>query len=294
MQRRSTPSSRFPRASPIAGRPRSRSTGSRRALKTLLGAPGALRADERGVAIAVVLLIGTILVLVTILGPLRGLALSNLTATDFQWEQALHVAESGVDVTLVELSGDPTYNTGDLAPTPFTDPASEKAWVIGAADAKPETHVQQTPDGEYVVVKPHNADVVYAVGYAPSRAATNRKLRVFRLDYSVVSSPGSTYTSEYAILTGGNLDISGNARLWGTNADAHANGTMFALKPWFHDGCETGYANQYVAGIGCPPLPIAYVPLPVVDPIDAHYLSQYDVCATGPQGAGIFKGPATA
>ena len=72
--------------------------------------------DERGVALAIVLLVGVALVLVSTVVVSRGFRQLVNTSNDTNWDNALLAAETGLDSGLVTLDGDFSYATGETIP----------------------------------------------------------------------------------------------------------------------------------------------------------------------------------
>jgi len=119
----------------------------------------------------------------------------------------------------------------DVAPA---DGADERAWAIETAQRKqasgtttPITETaepQYFPDlvpsnrGEWSVVKPKGQNVVYSVGFIPSRA-NPKTTRVLRIEFDF-----PPFNAVNAILTGGSIKIGGNANISGANGSIHANG----------------------------------------------------------------------
>ncbi|MFQ5947845.1 MAG: hypothetical protein ACE5KX_03175 [Acidimicrobiia bacterium] len=136
--------------------------------------------DERGMAIASVALLGAFLILVSLVTAARGLRQTNFTQTDARWEEGFFVAESGLDYALVALDQDSTYNTGESVAA-----LGSRDDIITVALAKPVADLVTTPEGDFVVLKPSDDDVIYAVGFTPSRSDPNHKVRVVRAEYMI-------------------------------------------------------------------------------------------------------------
>ncbi len=221
-----------------------------------------------------------------------------------QSEQSLHVADSGIDHTLFKLTQNRTatidghvpmtWNTGEqLPPTAFADVPAEKAWAIDnantAATSDP-TRVIKTAEGEWVVIKPKAAggpsNVIYSVGYVPTRANPSRT-RVVRSEYDFAGFSPST-----AVLTDGSLEITGSLDLTGTHGSAHANGNitgsgtgsdvegyLSAAGTYTQGGVNVG--NTALSGGGKAPKEV-----PLIDPRDFYQFSEYDLCPNGQVKAG--------
>lgn len=243
-------------------------------------------------AVATVLLLGFSLILLTSVVALRSLIQSQNVHVDAEWELTLAVAEAGLDVGLAQVASDGTFTAGGAAPYPFTDPESEREWIVTAADARSADDVGQVPGGEYVVIRPSNSEAVYAVGFVPSRSASDRRIRVVRGEIGLTSEVGS-WNARYAVLSGGNLRFQGNPTVAsGSAVGVHANGNLFIGGSSFVDGCLSAsgtatISGSYSQGPGCAsPGGQATVILPIVDVRSLWSLSVYDMCPDGKVRAG--------
>lgn len=239
-----------------------------------------LRRDERGAAIAVVLLVGTFMVMLSSIMVARGMRQLVNTNGDTNWDNALYAAEAGLDDGLQRLDLDFDYETGETIPTGTLGTDDEHDWAVAAADLAPAADVITMARGEYVVVRPDNSTVLFAVGYSPNRAATERRVRVLRV--SVDGVPW-LYETEHALLVGGDLEISGNTTVNDTNdydsASVHANGSISSSGSSFVvEGCTTSVLNTYAATAQCPPSPALEEPLPVIDPVLIYPYAHYVLC----------------
>lgn len=131
--------------------------------------------NEQGVAMAAVALLGGFLVLLTVVVAARTMAESRSVSGDRSWEQAIHVAESGVDQALFDLNERNPVNQ----PSPGT-PLDSKDEVVAAAAAFP---VVATPEGEVVSFTNDDETAVYSVGYTPNRADA-AKVRAVEVEVS--------------------------------------------------------------------------------------------------------------
>src|ERR671915_377484 len=120
--------------------------------------------DEQGIALVSVALVSAILFLLASVMLTRGIVDIGQTGREARWERALHVAEAGIDHAVFQLDQDEAWDTGETAPA-FADRAAEEAWIRDQAD---DHAPEAAPGGEWSVVKPDNAQFVYAVGYVPS------------------------------------------------------------------------------------------------------------------------------
>ncbi|MBM3695413.1 MAG: hypothetical protein FJW79_05720 [Actinobacteria bacterium] len=241
------------------------------------------RSGEEGAALAIVMLLGLTLVLVAVGVSARGVRELGSVASDAHWQQALYVAESGLDEGMRAFQADPDFATGEVAPV-FTDPTAERAWVVSAAYARAVGQVGSTPEGEYVVVKPSNVDAIYAVGFAPGRDAAQRRVRVVmvQLERERVPVP---WQVEFAFLTGGKLRFWGNAKtidLTGENgASIHANGALEINRPDNVDGCASSSTTPLAAYGACPASPRPPVAIPSIDPRILYPYATVVLCPNG-------------
>ncbi len=245
--------------------------------------PMPTRSGEEGAALAIVMLLGMSLMLVAVGVSARGVREVSSVASDTHWQQALYVAESGLDEGMRALQADPDFTTGEVAPV-LANPTAERTWVVSAAYARSPGQVGSTPEGEYVVVKPSNVDTIYSVGFAPGRAAAQRRVRVvmMQLEPEMVPVP---WQAQYAFLTGGNLRFWGSAATidltGGDSASIHANGVLEINKPGNVDGCASS-STTYIAGYGsCPASPVGIVGIPTIDPRVMYPYATVVLCPNG-------------
>jgi len=247
--------------------------------------------DERGAALAIVMLVGVVLVMLSSIMVARGYRQLVNTSNDTHWDDALFAAEAGLDDALVLLDQDFGFDSGETIPDGTLGTDAERAWAVEAADAVSEAGVVRVPEGEYVVVRPSNSTVVFAVGYSPSRAATERRVRVIRA--SVEGEPWE-YVTEHALLVGDDLELSGNTTIIDTNdndaADVHSNGAINSTGAYTVEGCVTASDSVRSATSVCPPSPLPPEPMPVIDPTVFYPYAHYLFC---PDQV-IYGGPAHA
>ena len=202
----------------------------------------------------------------------------NQVRSDRRFEQAIQVADSGVDHALFKVGANPSYTTGETLPAeymgPDVDRAAEEVWVLDNVVGNP---LVTTPEGQWAVIRPINADVIYSVGYVPTQA-NPYKVRVIRAAYDYAPFVPST-----AILTNGDLQLGGNATITGAGGSVHANGNVTVT-----GGTVTveGYESAAGSCVGCnahpdsgggkPPREV-----PLIDPRENYALSEYDLCPTG-------------
>jgi len=239
--------------------------------------------DERGVALAIVLLVGVALVLVSTIVVARGFRQLVNISNDTNWDLALFAAEGGLDDGLVLLDIDFTSTTGETIPLATLGTDDERVWAIAAADARSDLDVTDLSDGQYVLVRPDNANVVFSVGYSPSRAAVERRVRVVRA--TIVGNPWM-FTVEYALIVGDDLELSGNTTVNDLNtndgASVHANGTVTEIGGSATvEGCLTESDSFRPATALCAPSPLPPEPMPVIDPRLFYPYSHYVLCDDG-------------
>jgi hypothetical protein len=172
-------------------------------------------------------------------------------------------------------------NTGEVPPLPFASLQAEREWVLDQADAAAATRLESTREGDWIAMRPVGAPVIYSVGYVPSYDAP-RKIRVVRAEYDF-----SPYSPGTAILTDGDLLLSGNAGAEGAIPNAHGNGDVEIQGSVSVDGyvsasgdySETGNPNvgdPDNSGGGTP-----VIEVPEIDPRDNYSMSEYDLCPDG-------------
>jgi len=236
-----------------------------------------LRSD-RGIAIAMVMLVGAVLVVLSSLMVARGFRQLVNTSNDVHWDNALFVAEAGLDDALHTLDYDFDFTTGQTIPDGTLGTDAERAWAVETADAATSDLVA-VPEGEYVVVRPANSSVVFAVGYSPSREATDRRVRVIRA--AIEGNPWE-YQIEHALLVGGDIELSGNTTINDTNdndgASVHSNGSVTGAGAYVVEGCVTSSESTFTATIACPPSPSPPEPMPVIDPLKMYPYAHYALC----------------
>jgi hypothetical protein len=195
---------------------------------------------------------------------------------------------------LFALSQDQTFATGETLPASFANRAAEESWVVQAAS---DNALMTVTGGQYAIVKPANFDgsvsnVIYSVGYVPTRADP-RRVRVIRSEYDF-----APFVPGVALLTGGDLTISGNPTLSGSTGSAHANGDVSISGNPSTSGYVAASGTYTVSGsptigdlantgAGKPA-----VEVPDITPRDYYDLSEYDLCADGNVRAGpAYGGP---
>lgn len=176
------------------------------------------RRDESGVAMILVVLVALLMLAAALLA--ADLTDTSITGSGahVRYERELHLAEEGIDLALARLQADDTYHT-TTAPAPAAGATEDEelAWALAHLTS---ATVEAAPDGSFSFVKPQDRNVIYAAGW--DRSKTGPALgRVLKAEYLF-----STYHPEGAIVTGGDLEISGSAGVDGILGDVHANGDI--------------------------------------------------------------------
>lgn len=232
--------------------------------------------DEQGIAMVSVVGMSAILFAVAAIVMTRNLSDYNLVRSDRRFEQAIQVADSGVDHTLFKVGASTTYTTGEILPTSFASTQAEKDWVMSNAA---DNYLVTTPEGQWATIRPMNADVIYSVGYVPTRVDPF-KIRVIRAAYDY-----APFVPSVAILTDGDLEIQGSATITGAGGSVHANGDVslsgspnisgyVSASGDYSPGGTVG--DPVNSGGGKPPREV-----PVIDPRENYLMSEYDLCPNG-------------
>jgi Tfp pilus assembly protein PilX len=272
---------------------------------------------------SMILVIGFMLVVGVLVAAALGVATNSLSSSrqHVTFEQALSTAESGIDQGLARVQQaynayvadypiPDTVNAND--PTPlctdnpanwqapaggFATDAAERSWartkLIALATAHPEC-LQNSANGQYIVLKPNNRQTVYAMGWVPS-FANPQKSRVVKAEY--IFAP---WKPAVAVLTGGNLEIDSSTTIANTDGSTlaggvHTNGNISVQgNPTVYgevsaSGTASGGSNNFVSNPGGTVVIEPKMRLPVIS-AKAVYLSQeasytssewYDLCPNG-------------
>jgi hypothetical protein len=243
-----------------------------------------------------VLLLGGAIVMMSATVMVRGNAQFGNTTGDRNWEDALAAAEAGLNWGLATVEANLEWgiewDSGDEVVGEIVGSSDERAWVIATADAKDGALVTSTPTGEFVVVKPSNAAMVYGVGYAPSRDAVNRRVRVVRAGYEIVPTEVEWITN-LAVLTEDDLEIVGKPSFYtGAAIGIHTNGFLTLGGSTNIDGCMSASSGaqmggSVIQGAHCPkPGNQPRRTVPVFDARDRWPTSIFDLCPDGAVRAG--------
>lgn len=250
-----------------------------------------LHRDEQGAALVMVMFLGLALVAVATALTVRAARQVMNVALEADHEQALQVAETGLNQGLMLLQDSGAFTTGEVAPT-FANRSAERDWIEAVAEQASPSRLVAAPHGEYVVIKPVNADVVYAVGYAPNRAADSRRIRVLRAELGFRSIPGS-YFATYALLSGRDLGLNGNPAVFsGRVVGVHANGFLDVSGSTSISACLSASGGARISGAVSQPAGCAApgnqvaIEVPMISPRALWVRSQYDMCPDGRVRAG--------
>lgn len=257
------------------------------------------RHGDEGFAMIAVMIIGAVMFVLAGVIATRAQTDQRQVLTDRQWERALDVAEGGIEYTLHRLSQNKDY-VQPAGFTPCTGTQAEmRACILEAAASAPTSDDVgfPVPQGQWVALKPQSASgaegEIYAVGYIPDRANA-QEIRVLRVEYDFKTG----FTTESALLTNGDLQITGSMELTGTAPNAHANRNVYhdnSNDPFCTDDndpstCNDGTLTASEQCLGDHPDPCTEVTtsrtVPAVNPRDHYSQSQYDLCPDGTVRAG--------
>ncbi|MBW3663976.1 MAG: hypothetical protein KY469_12815 [Actinobacteria bacterium] len=193
--------------------------------------------NEDGVALFMALLGVIVLSGLAILFTSRAITESRQTGSERDFENAIHVAEAGVDHVIVDLNDDDELVTsfggsphhydadgdGDADSADLTATQDQETqWAVDVARTSC-TLVSTQSDGEACGIRPQLDDGtalpwVFGVGFVPDRA-NPVKTRVIKIEWDK-----GFFSPQQAILTNGNLNFGGD--ICGVSADVHSNGTV--------------------------------------------------------------------
>lgn len=177
---------------------------------------------EDGMGLMLVLGIGALIMALGATALLIFSSASTGSTRQVQRENAVHVAEHGVDRTLsfVQKSanhdwsnrtiGDPTIDTTDEV----------DAWASAQLAAASATEVVKTPDGEWFAIRPSERNVIYTRSWVPSKA-NPKWSRTLKVEYLL-----SAINPAQALLVDGDLQLGGASGVGGIGGHVHANGTI--------------------------------------------------------------------
>jgi hypothetical protein len=247
--------------------------------------------DDRGTSMVLVIGIGAVLSIIAAVMAAQSINNLRQAGNERRYEQALHVADAGIDDSLYRLSQTGgAYFTGEAVPAPFASAQAERTWILMQANvavtANPARLITTT-EGQWVtIVDPNEATggktgVIYSVGFVPSKASAT-KTRIVRAEYDF-----APFVPSSAILSDGNLTISGNPAVTGTSGNVHANGNLnlsgdptttgSVSASGTCSGCtDSGIGDPANSGGGRPEQKV-----PDLDPRSAYAHSEYDLCPDG-------------
>jgi hypothetical protein len=194
-----------------------------------------VRGDE---GIGLVLVIGISAMMAILLAVITATAIRSLGSSSehVSFEQSLAAAEAGIDEELSRIqtarnqvppvSYETPTTCGVTAPaaSTFASESVEKAWARSALAALPDSCTRSNGQGDYVAFKVPGRQVVYSLGWSPSRGHPKAKERLLKAEY--IFGP---YRPGQALLTGGDIDFSGSTAVnavAGQPADVHTNSSI--------------------------------------------------------------------
>lgn len=194
--------------------------------------------DEDGVALIFALLAVVIVGGVAAVMIVRATSQNTATSAERSHEQAIHVAEAGLDDVIVELNNNQSYLTKDDDGDPhvYTEAlsaseAEQRSWAVTIAQSSTTCTVGETGEGEFCAIRPKLPDAsatqtgaplpwVYGVSFIPSRDALDPQIRVVKMQFDE-----GFFTPPKAILTQGSLTLDGSLSIQGDNGSVHTNGS---------------------------------------------------------------------
>lgn len=270
---------------------------------------------DRDEGIGLVLVIGISAMMAILLAVISATAIRSLGSSSehVSFEQSLAAAEAGIDEELSNIQTArnevPSVNYETPTGCSVTAPASstfasedtEKAWARNALSTLPTSCTRSNGQGDYVALKVPGRQVVYSLGWSPSRDDPNAKERLLKAEY--IFAP---YRPGQAVLTGGNLDFSGSVAVnavGGAGADVHTNsnvtgannslsvtGSMTAAGTIA--SCPGGVAGGCTAGSPPERIPVAN-PRAVYTDYAMTTAQWYDLCNDGTVRSASSSGPCT-
>lgn len=191
-----------------------------------------VRQDE---GVGLILVIGISAMMAILLAVITATAIRSLHSSSdhVTFEQALAAAEAGIDTELsniqtarnqvpsVNYESTSPCNVAAPDPSVFASEDAEKAWARSALEGLPDDCTQTNAQGEFVSFKVPGRQVVYSMGWSPSRDSAVANDRLLKAEY--IFAP---YRPGQALLTGGDIDFSGSTAInavAGLPADVHTN-----------------------------------------------------------------------
>lgn len=189
--------------------------------------------DEDGIALFYALLVALVVGGVVAIVFATAVGEQRQAAFELDFEDTIHTAEAGAELYLGELVDDNALTSGIQGPVAMgMDPAE---WAIQEATRRSDgvnfdVDAVPTAQGETVGLRPtgEDAEFIYGVGFTPSRAAfVNGDGRPYaRVVRVQVAFAPNIYDPQHAMLTGGNLTLSGNYKFFGSTGAVHTNGAI--------------------------------------------------------------------
>lgn len=191
------------------------------------------RDREEGIALFYALLVTLVVGGIVAVVFATALTERRQAAFELDFEDTIHVAEAGAEVYMGRLVDDNSLTSGVPGPDALgQDPAE---WAIEEATRKSngvdyDHDVITTAEGETLGLRPtgEDAEFIYGVGFVPSRdnyvnGIGEPYARVVRVQ---VAFAPNTFQPDHAMLTGGNLTLSGGYEIYGSSGSVHTNGAI--------------------------------------------------------------------
>ena len=184
--------------------------------------------DDSGFALILVIGFMTIVLgIVTVALAVADRSLGSSRAHS-SFDQALTVAESGIDETLATLKVNQAFSNASTTTScggMVYSLANERAWARCMINAQAtSSNVSHIANGDYYAIRPAGVQTVYSMSWVPSITTANAKKRLLKTDYIYAD-----YLPSQAILVGGDLDMSGSVAVSGLSGNAagvHSNGNI--------------------------------------------------------------------
>lgn len=251
---------------------------------------------------AMILVIGFMTIVLGIVAVALSVANRSLSSSraHSRFDQALAVAESGVDQTLGVLKVTEDYANASTATScggTTYSLASERRWARCMINSQANNStVTKTINGDYYAIRPAGVQTVYSLSWVPNFAAAKPKQRLIKTDYIFAN-----YVPKQAILVGGNLDMSGSVAITGATgqpAGVHSNGDITSRSsdviagPVTASGTYDGNARVSNDPAGATGGNAAIVPIVDVDPSYSYHalVPTYSGNAQGLTSAGAYTG----
>ena len=284
-------------------------------MKTLRRSVTLTRLIKQDEGIGLILVIGISAMMAILLAVITATAIRSLGSSSdhVNFEQSLAAAESGVDTELsyiqsarnqvpsVNYESPVSCRPAAPAASVFTSEATEKAWARASLNALPNSCTKTNAQGEYVAFKVPGRQIVYSLGWSPSRLAANAKERLLKVEY--IFAP---YRPGQALLTGGSVNFQGSVAInaiAGLPADVHTNESATGINNSLSVSgavTATGTVNACPSGIagGCKTLqPKERIPVANPRAVYTDYAlttgQWYDLCDDGTVRSPSSSGPCT-